>query len=78
MEQTTTERVASEVRAALGRQRLTNRWLARSIGMAPTTLHARITGQRAFDINQLDAVARALGLELEIRFIQPTDERRVA
>ena len=68
MDQSTTERVAGHVRAALARQRRTGRWLALAVGMSKTTMSRRLNGQQEFGVNELAAVAAALGVPIESLF----------
>lgn len=62
MEQTTTERIAGQVRAILAQRRLTRRWLADQVGMPVSTLNRRLTGSQAFTVDELAAVAAALDI----------------
>ena len=58
------ERVAAEVRAAMGRTRYTQTRLADQIGMSQAALSRRLRGEVAFDINELSAVAAAMDITL--------------
>lgn len=60
MEQTTTQRVAEQIRATLGRRQLSRSWLAREVGMPVTTMNRRLRGDQAFTVDELTAVAKAL------------------
>ena len=62
MAQTPAELTAGAVRAELARRRITGRQLARSLGWSFTTTARRLNGSSPFDIDELDAVARFLGL----------------
>ncbi len=67
------ERVSSEIRAELGRQRMTQLALAEKIGMQPAILSKRLgskEGFRSFTLDELDAIASALGVPVE-RLIAP-------
>lgn len=58
----TREHVAAEIRAAAARQRVTQRWVAKQIGMSQQALSRRWTGEHPFDLDELEAVAALLGL----------------
>lgn len=62
MEQRTTERVAAQVRAILAGRQLSRRWLARALEMPVTTLNRRLRGDQPFTVDELAAVAQALGI----------------
>ncbi len=53
--------VADEVRDRLTDRRLSQNALARTAGIPPTMLHRALKGERRLTIDELDAVARALG-----------------
>lgn len=59
---TTTEAVASEVRAEMGRQRKTQADLAAVLKIYPATAARRLDGSVPFDVVQLATVARWLGV----------------
>lgn len=54
------EIVAAEIRAEMGRQRYTGRRLAMRLGWPPMYLSRRLSGRTSFDLNDVDAIARAL------------------
>lgn len=56
----TRQEVAAEIRAAMGRKNTTQSALAGEIGMSRAALSERLSGQRAFDTDELDAIATAL------------------
>ncbi len=62
MEQTTTERVAGQVRAILAQRRLTRRWLSDQVGMPLATIQRRLNGDVAFTVSELIVVARVLNI----------------
>jgi len=72
MEQTTTQRVAEQIRAILGRRQLSRSWLARELGMPVTTMNRRLRGDQAFTVDELTAVAKAL--QLPVTSLFPADE----
>lgn len=53
-------RVADEVRAWLGRRRMSGAQLAREMGKSQTFVARRLDGRQAFDIDDLEQVARIL------------------
>lgn len=55
-------KVADEVLAQLGRRRLDKQWLATATGIPYSTLNRRLGGESDWSIEQIDAVATALGL----------------
>lgn len=63
-----TDTVASEVRAELARQRLTQQDLADRIGEGQWWVSRRLTGTVPFAVAELVRVAEALGVPVE-RFI---------
>jgi len=58
----TTEAVASEVRAEMGRQRKTQADLAAVLKIYPATAARRLDGSVPFDVVELATVARWLGV----------------
>lgn len=62
MAQTPAKLTAGAVRAELARRQITGRQLARSLGWSFTTTARRLNGSSPFDIDELDAVARHLGI----------------
>ena len=57
-----TKRVAAEVRADAARQELTQDQLAAKAGMSKATLSRRYAGEYPWNIDELFAVARVLGV----------------
>lgn len=64
MEQTATARTAGAVRAELARRKITGRDLATALGWSVTTTWRRLNGTNPFDVDELDAVARHLGIPI--------------
>lgn len=56
------DHVAEEVRALLGRRRMSSVALARSIGKSHTYVWRRLSGETAFDLDDLQAIAATLGV----------------
>lgn len=56
--------VAELIRREMGAQRVSGRKLADAIGKGETYVRERISGQRALDLNDLDDIATALGLDV--------------
>jgi transcriptional regulator with XRE-family HTH domain len=68
-------RVAEEIRALLGRRRMTGRELARRLGVSPSWVSYRLTGTQPIDLNDLDAIAEVL--KVSIVDLLPRDRRQV-
>lgn len=68
------ERVAEELRVLLARRRLTATELARKLGRSQTWIWRRLTGETAFDLNDLEAIAATLGVT--VADLLPPDVRR--
>jgi transcriptional regulator with XRE-family HTH domain len=60
----TREAVASAVRVAMARKNISGRALAEAIGMPQSRFSRRMTGEIAFDVDELAAVAAALDVPL--------------
>lgn len=58
------ESVAAEIRAAMGRKRMTQAALAERIGISRPALSDRLACRRPFDTDQLVAACDALDLDL--------------
>lgn len=61
---TYSDSVAAEVRAEMGRQRLSQRQLAARLGWDPRMLSRRLNGEVAFSTSDLDAISDALSIPL--------------
>lgn len=61
--QTRTAQVAANIRAELARQRVSQRTLADELKMSPAALSNRLAGATPIDVNELSAIADALGVE---------------
>lgn len=57
------DRVAEEVRVLLARRRMSQRQLAQQLQVSPAWLNYRLTGVQAIDLNDLQMIADALGVE---------------
>lgn len=55
--------VAEEIRSLMGRQRMTGRALAEALGVSPSWVSYRLTGVTDIDVNDLQRIADALGVE---------------
>jgi transcriptional regulator with XRE-family HTH domain len=55
--------IAAEVRAAMARKRITQADLAGQMGIGRPTLSERLSGQRAFDTDQLIQISTILGVD---------------
>jgi hypothetical protein len=56
--------VATEVRAWLGRRRMSGAELARRMGKSQTWIARRLDGRQAFDVDDLEHVAHVLGVQV--------------
>jgi transcriptional regulator with XRE-family HTH domain len=57
--------VAAEVRAIMARRRITGESVAAHVGKSRGYVSRRLIGETCFDVDDLDAVATALGVPLE-------------
>lgn len=57
-----TDPVLGEIRAHLGRQGYSQRWLSEQIGINQGALSRRLRGERSFTVDELQRVAAALGV----------------
>ena len=55
-------KIAGEIRAELGRQHKTAVELSKAIGISPSTLTRRLAGKQPFFLEELEDIARFLGL----------------
>lgn len=58
------ERTAEEIRALLARRRISAAELARRTGLKQSTLARRMTGETAFDLDDLELIAEVLGVQV--------------
>lgn len=59
------ERAAEELRVVLARKRMSGSELARRTGMKQPYLSRRMTGEIAFDLDDLEVIASALGIKVQ-------------
>jgi len=64
MASTYNDRVAAEVRAEMGRQKLSQMGLAAALGASQAWLSRRLNGTVAFATDELERVAEVLGVPL--------------
>lgn len=57
------EQVAEEVRALLARRRMSASGLARELKVSQTYVWRRLTGETAFDLDDIERIARVLNVE---------------
>jgi DNA-binding Xre family transcriptional regulator len=62
--QTLSGYVAAEIRAVLARRRVTGRDLAAQLQVSRSWVSYRLTGTTAIDLNDLERIAKALGVEI--------------
>jgi transcriptional regulator with XRE-family HTH domain len=72
-----TERVAEEIRALMARKRVRQSHLARELGVSEQWISVRMRGVQPIDLNDLDRIARALGVSI-IDLIPAGDRKRTA
>lgn len=61
-----TQRVSAEIRAELGRQQKSQRWLADQLGVDPAIVSRRMIGTRyTFTTAELDRIAGILGVPVD-------------
>ncbi|GGK89547.1 hypothetical protein GCM10012284_24340 [Mangrovihabitans endophyticus] len=58
------EHVAEEIRVLLARKRMSGSELARRTGIKQSTMSRRMTGETAFDMDDLEAIAAVLEVEV--------------
>lgn len=56
--------IAAEIRAELGRQQKSRRWLAEQIGQSHVTVTRWVNGDGPVSLDSLDAMCRALGISV--------------
>lgn len=59
-ETTLSARVAEEIRAMMGRRRVTGATIARELGVSQAWVSNRLSGQQAIDLNELERIADVL------------------
>lgn len=59
----TTSEIASNIRAELGRKRISQRELARQLGISPTAMHMRLRGETRIPSDELVQIAQLLELD---------------
>ncbi|WP_422751377.1 helix-turn-helix domain-containing protein [Micromonospora sp. WMMD1219] len=59
---TLSEAVAEEIRVLLTRRRMSGRKLAQMLGVSPSWVSYRLTGQQPIDLNDLQRIADVLGV----------------
>jgi transcriptional regulator with XRE-family HTH domain len=62
-ELTTSERIAANVRAEMGRQNLKTAALARRAGIETRTTYRLVNGERRWEAEQIESVAAVLGVD---------------
>lgn len=70
------ERTAEEIRVLLARRRVSAAQLARQTGMKQSTLARRMTGEIAFDLDDLELIASALNVPVQSLLPSATDASR--
>lgn len=57
-------RIAAEIRAEMGRQRVSLSSLATDAGISPSTLSRRLNGVRPFLLEEVDAICHSLSVPM--------------
>lgn len=65
------EVVAGNVRAEIARRQVPKDDVARAIGKGRATLAAKLAGRRAFDVDELAALADLFGVAVEALLVDP-------
>ena len=68
--------VAEEIRAVMGRRKMTGAQMAKAIGVSPAWVSYRINGQVAPTVDDLHAIAAVLGVS--VMTLLPTSVREIA
>jgi transcriptional regulator with XRE-family HTH domain len=63
--------VVEEIRALMGRRRVSQKQLGDALGLAQPTMSKRMNGKIAFDLNELDAVAAFFDVSILDLFPRP-------
>jgi hypothetical protein len=71
-ELTTSERIAANVRAEMGRQNIETVALARRTGIQLRTMYRLKNGERRWEAEQIESVARVLGVDW-LHLVAPTE-----
>jgi transcriptional regulator with XRE-family HTH domain len=69
------ERIAEEIRVLLARRRISASELARQIGATQPYISRRLTGETAFDVDDLEKIAACLDVEVADLLPVPTPGR---
>jgi len=62
---TVAEVISGEIRAELARQGITQSQLAQRLGWAQTTVSRKLLGQRPLEVDDVEAIATALGVSVQ-------------
>lgn len=65
--------VAANVRAEMARRKISQRALADKIGISHASIYRRLRGELAFDVDELGAIADALGIDVRALLPEPAD-----
>jgi transcriptional regulator with XRE-family HTH domain len=70
---TLSDRVAEEIRAWMGRRRVTGATIAKELGVSAAWISYRLSGRQPIDLNDLAAIARVL--DVPVADLLPADIR---
>lgn len=71
------EAVAAEVRAMMGRRRITQGAIAQALGLSQAAVSRRLTGDTAFDLDDVFALARYFDVKLSALLPEPAEVAKV-
>lgn len=66
-------RIAAEIRAHMGRQKMSGRELARRLDRSPNWVSLKVGGLQRIDVDDLEAIAEVLGVKMVD--LLPSDQR---
>lgn len=65
--------VAANVRAEMARRKISQRALAEKAGISQPQIYRRLRGELAFDVDELGAIANALGIDVRALLPEPAE-----
>ncbi|HEY9523481.1 MAG TPA: helix-turn-helix transcriptional regulator [Thermopolyspora sp.] len=69
-------RVAAEIRAHMGRNKVSGRALAKRMGRSPNWVSLKVSGSRSIDVDEMDLFADAL--DVRLADLLPADKREAS
>jgi transcriptional regulator with XRE-family HTH domain len=71
--ETRSRHVAEEIRAVLARRRISGKEMASALGLSQFAMSRRLRGETPFSLDELDAVARHLGVPVSSLITDPAE-----